>query len=150
MCAVALLSVLQEYKSNLVPVGCCFKRECSCQSAKVPKACMSLRVQAELGNAADKEQERRRTYLLRRLLQALAAYCIDGLTADNIPMAGEMLALAPRSAKQRLDACTTAQLERHLAHFYDLLLMVRVAVPWGPAPTQWFRMYINRACGECF
>ena len=88
---------------------------------------MSCCMQAELGDASDKEQERHRTYMLRRLLPALATKCVDETTADDI-IAGNVLALAPRSAKQRLDACTTAQLERELAYFYDLLLEVRTAV----------------------
>lgn len=81
---------------------------------------MSSRVQAELGDAVDKEQERHRTYLLRRLLPALAAQFVEGLTADGIP-AGDMLAQAPRSAMQRLDACTTAQLEGQFTYYYNFL-----------------------------
>lgn len=100
---------------------------CFCKSSKQPKSCMSCCVQAELGDASDKEQERYRTYLLRRLLPALAAKLVQETTADDI-LAGDVLALAPRSAKQRLDACTTAQLERELLHFYDLLLEVRTAL----------------------
>lgn len=84
-------------------------------------------VQAKLGDAADKELERYRSYLLRRLLPALAAQFVEEFAADDIT-AGDMLALAPRSAKQRLDACTAAHLERNLAYFYHLLLDVRTAL----------------------
>ena len=91
---------------------------------------MSPRVQAELSDGADKEQGRYRGYLLRRLLPALAAQVVEGFDAGDTA-AGDALALAPRSAQQRLDACTTAQLERELTYFYHLLLQVRIAVLCG-------------------
>ena len=110
---------------------------------------MSSRVQAEQGDGADKEQERHRSYLLRRLLPPLAAQVVEGFTADDIP-AGNMLALAPRSAKQRLDACTTAQLEREFACFYDLLLMVRIALVLRASAHVMLLHVIIRACRMCF
>lgn len=87
-------------------------------------------MQTGLSNSADKEQEGYRGYLLRRLLPAMTAYYEDNLSLDFVSVddRGHVAdSLTQEGVMQRLANLTTRQLERRLAHFYEGLLMVRIA-----------------------
>ena len=85
----------------------------------------ALSVQAALSDAAAKEQEGYRGYLLRRLVPAMTAhYEEEFLAMDDLEAADS---LREEGVMQRLASLTTRQLERRLAHFHQALLMVRKA-----------------------
>ena len=75
-------------------------------------------VQAGLSNTVDKEQEDYRSYLLQRLVPAMAAYYDDShdSRSGRVP-AADML--TPHDVMERITMLTTRQLERRLAHFYE-------------------------------
>ena len=86
---------------------------------------MFCHVQAGPSNSADKEQEGYRSYVLQRLLPAML---LDYDIAIDYASVRVMLAMAPHRMElvaQRLEKCTTVQLEEHLEHYDNRLLMVR-------------------------
>ena len=81
-------------------------------------------MQAALIDAAAKEQEGYRSYLLSRLVPAMHShYEEEFLAVDEVEAADS---LTSDGVTQRLAALTTRQLERRLAHFYQGLLNVRI------------------------
>ena len=86
---------------------------------------MAPRAQAELGDAAVKEQAAYRNYLLQRLLPAMAAFYNRGnadFDAASITM-GNVLEL--HRFLPIVVQATTSDLEKWLTRFRDRLLMVR-------------------------
>lgn len=100
---------------------------CFCEETECSRhACGSPRVQAELSDAADKEQEGYCSYLLRRLLPAMAAFYSDADFDAAGVLTGD--AMAPHHMMHLLAERSTGQLEGRLADFYDRMLWVRTAV----------------------
>ena len=86
---------------------------------------MPCLVQAEPSNSADKGHEGYCCYMMQRLLPAML---VDYGMAIGYASVRVMLAMAPHRlglVALRLERCTTAQLEGHLAYYYNRLLMVR-------------------------
>ena len=95
-----------------------------------------------MSSSADEEQEGYRSYLLRRLLPAMAAF-YSAPTGNMLDASG--------NAMKRLAARTTAELEGRVADLYDRLLMVRTAAPVLGASILGHEssyMYANRAHGK--